>query len=124
MTNTISCESCNQNVDPNKVKVYNKTIKPGIQARYWGCPKCKHRTPIIVMDKVSRRMMEDNRKDRDKIGGINRNSQMLRSRNKFTSEQAQDALSRMEVIEDRINKRTKELDERSQSLIDEHQEAL
>lgn len=76
------------------------------------------------MDKVSRRMMEDNRKDRDKIGGINRNSQMLRSRNKFTSEQAQDALSRMEVIEDRINKRTKELDERSQSLIDEHQEAL
>lgn len=124
LDNLTQCESCNKHIHPNKIKIYDKTIKPGIQSRQWKCIHCNHEHLVIVMDKFTRRMMKENKKDRGRIGGINRRAQNLREQNNFTSEQAQDALKQMEVIEERINKRTDELDKRSRKLIDEYKEKV
>ena len=124
MDNLTQCESCRKYIQPNQINIYDKTIKPGIQSRQWKCIHCNHDHIVIVMDKTTRRLMKENKKDRERIGGINRNSQLLRRQQKFTSKQAQESLKRMEVIGERIDKRTKELDERSRKLIDEYKEKV
>lgn len=106
------------------MKVYDKEIKPGIQARLWTCHHCNDNHLIMVMDKKSRRMMKENREDRERIGGINRKSQQLKKQNKFTSEQAQDALKRMEEVEECINERTSKLDIYTKRLINEYKEEV
>lgn len=78
----------------------------------------------MVMDKTSRRMMQENKKDREKIGNINKRAQTLKGQYQLTEEQAMKNLSQVEKIQARIDKRTKELDERSQRLANEYQEAL
>lgn len=124
MSQLNQCESCNKHIQSNLIDVRDKQIKPGIQKRSWKCIHCNHEHLIIVTDKISRRMMKENKKDRERIGGINRKSQLLRKQDKFTSLQAQEALKKMEEIEQRINDRTTKLDERSRMLIDEYKEKV
>lgn len=124
MINFIQCESCNKKMPGSAVNIHDKQIKPGIQARVWDCNRCKHEHFIMVMDKTSRRMMQENKKDRQKIGNINKRAQILKGQNQLTGEQATKNLSQVEKIQARIDKRTKELDEHSQRLANEYQEAL
>lgn len=124
MSQLTKCESCDKHIQSNQINVYDKTIKPGIQSRQWKCVHCGHKHLINIMDKTTRRLMKENKEDRKRIGGINRKSQLLRKQNKFTSIQAQEAFKKMEEFEERINKRTQELDERSRMLINEYKEAL
>ncbi len=124
MLNLIQCESCKGLISGAAVNIHDKQIKPGIQARVWDCNNCGHEHFIMVMDKTSRRMMQENKKDREKIGNINKRAQILKGQNQLTEEQAVKDLSQVEMIQARIDKRTKELDERSQRLANEYQEAM
>lgn len=64
--------------------------------------------------------MKENRKDRERISGINRRSQQLKKQGKFTSGQAKYALKQQEEIEQRINERTGRLDKLSKELMDDY----
>lgn len=124
MSRYTKCESCDTLIQPNQINIYDKTIKPGIQARLWECPSCNHKQLIMVSDKTARRMMQDNRKDREKISGINKQSALLRKNNKLTQHKAQSFLDQVETLQGRIDERTEELDKRVRSLTNEYQEAL
>ncbi|GGB56727.1 hypothetical protein GCM10011409_37860 [Lentibacillus populi] len=124
MSRYTKCESCDTLIQPNQINIYDKTVKPGIQARLWECPSCNHKQLIMVSDKTARRMMQDNRKDREKISGINKQSALLRKNNKLTQTKAQTFLMQVEKIQRQIDKRTEQLDTRVRSLTNEYQEAL
>lgn len=118
--NLIQCSECKNVVSEGRVEVYDNEIKPGIQARVWVCPHCKHKHLITVMDKAARRMMEANKEDRKKIGNINRVAINQRSRGVLNRTQARNNIDRIEKLEDVIKERTKELDKRMKGLIDEY----
>ncbi len=122
--NLIQCESCKGLISGAAVNIYDKQIKPGIQAMVWDCPHCGHQYLVTVTDKLSRRMMQENQKDREKLGSINKRTQVLRTQGQLTEEQVTKNISQFEKIQARIDKRTKELEERSQRLANEYQEAL
>ena len=116
----IECDKCNKHNHPNQLQIKNITIKPGIQKRIWLCAHCGYEHLIMITNKKTRRMMRDNKEDRKRIGKINKQSQLLHKQNNFTSGQAKKALEDMEKIEERIKKRTEEIDKLSRGLMDEY----
>lgn len=118
------CDNCNGLIFPKQLQVDDKEIKPGMQMRYWSCPVCNHHHVIMIMDKVSRRMMQDNKKDKEKIAGIHKRSSQLRIANQLTESKIKSQEKQIESIKRRIDKRTADLDQRSQRLLREYQEAL
>lgn len=124
MFNITQCDKCEGLIFPKQMQVQDKEIKPGKQMRYWSCPVCNHHHVIVVMDKTSRRLMQQNRKDNEKITGIHKQSSQLRKANQLTENKIQSLTKQIETIEQRIDKRTIELKERSEKLLHEYQEAL
>lgn len=120
MNYVIECDNCNKHIASNQLRIEDITIKPGLQKRVWKCVHCDYEHLIMITNKKTRRMMKENKEDRERIGKINRRSQLLRKQNNFTSGQAKKALSDMEKIEERIKERTKELDELSRELMDDY----
>lgn len=120
----IKCESCGKHIQSSQVAVRDKQIKPGIQKKVWKCPHCKHEYLITVTDKKVRRMMQDNKKDRERIKGIHNKSKLLRNSNKLTAEQAQKNAEDIETVSERINKRIEDMEHQVRMLKDEHKEAL
>lgn len=118
------CDKCNGLIFPKQMQVQDKEIKPGKQLRYWSCPLCNHRHVIMIMDKTSRRLMQQNKRDSEKIAGINKQSSQLRKANQLTESKVQSFSNQIESIQQRIKQRKKELDERSKRLFHEYQEAL
>ena len=117
MFNIVHCDNCEGVIFPKQVEIKDEPLKPGIQIRYWKCPICNHRHLIMVLDKKSRRMIEENKKDRIKIDNINKRAAVLKESNRFTDKQAQSFLSQVEKLNERIDKRTVELDNHSKNLL-------
>src|SRR5690625_445198 len=112
-------DSCNSLLQRNKINIYDNTNKPGIQQRLLMCPNCNHKHLIIVMDKKARRMMQENKKDRDRIAGIGKRSGKLKQSNQLTGSQAESLQRQTEKLWGDIEKRTAELDEYSKRLMNE-----
>ncbi|MCC2250508.1 hypothetical protein JUJ52_11100 [Virgibacillus sp. AGTR] len=121
MINLTKCESCNSLIHSKQINIHDNTIKSGIQARYWDCPHCNHKHLILVMDKTSKRLMKDNKKDRERMASINKRAQALRMRNQLSDGQAKLFVEQVEKIETRIKKRTDQLDVRSKKLIKDYE---
>nr|QRZ18296.1 hypothetical protein JUJ52_00590 [Virgibacillus sp. AGTR] len=73
------------------------------------------------MDKTSKRLMKDNKKDRERMASINKRAQALRMRNQLSDGQAKLFVEQVEKIETRIKKRTDQLDVRSKKLIKDYE---
>lgn len=106
----------------SRIKVYDKVLEPGIQARLWKCPHCNKRYLVTVMDKTARRMMKANKDDRRKIGNISRVARSQREMNKLNVTKVRSNIERVEKLEKTIEDRTKKLDERMQGLIEKYKE--
>ncbi|WP_040981061.1 hypothetical protein [Oceanobacillus jeddahense] len=124
MFNITQCDECNGLIFPKQMQVQDKEIKPGKQMRYWNCPVCNHQHVIMIMDKTSRRLMQQNKKDNEKISGIHKQSTQLRKANQLTESKTQSFLNQIDTIQQRIDKRKKDIDQRSKKLLHEYQEAL
>lgn len=120
MTKMVKCDSCNKLMKPNQISIQDITVKPGIQKRLWHCVHCEQEHLIMITNKKTRRLMKENKEDRERIGKINKRSQLLKKQNNFTSGQAKKALLDVEKIEKRIEERTEEIDKLSRELIDEY----
>lgn len=116
----IECDSCNKHIASSQVQLKDTTFKPGKQKRTWQCPYCNAEHLVIVTDKRSRRMMKENKEDRERIAGIHRKAKLLTDAGKLSKEQADKNLQHIKSIGKRIDERTKELDERSRKLMDEY----
>lgn len=115
----MKCDTCGNQFDAK-----DKQIKQGIQKRVLICTHCKQEHLINIMDKKSRRLMIENKEDKKTLGNINRRSSNLKKQNRFTQGQAKQALNQSNVIKERINKRTEQLDKHSRKLIDEYKEKV
>lgn len=120
MTNLIQCDKCKNVISSDRIKVYDKTIKPGTEARLWKCPHCKHKHLVTVIDKAVRRIMETIKKDRRKIGNINKKARS----GVMNLEQMKYNLNRVDKLNEEIDKRTKKLDKRMKGLINEYKEEV
>lgn len=120
MDNLIQCDRCKNIINPKNIKIYDTNIGSGIQARLWNCTHCNEKHLITVMDKTARRMMKDNKEDREKIGMINKVAIHQRSVEKLNLTQAQYNIKRVEQLEKSIADRTKKLDDRMQGLVDKY----
>lgn len=120
MIHVIECDKCNKHNYPNQLQIKNITIKPGIQKRLWNCVHCNQEHLIMITNKKTRRLMKENKRDRERIGKINKRSQLLHKQNNFTPGQAKKALLDVEKIEERIKERTEEINKLSRELMDEY----
>lgn len=106
------------------MQVEDKEIKPGKQMRYWSCPVCNHQHVIMIMDKTSRRLMQQNKRDSEKIAGIHKRMNQLRNANQLTESRKQSLIKQCDSIQEDIDNRKEDIDQRSKRLHHEYQEAL
>lgn len=120
MNNLIECDSCNKYIAGNQVQLKDTTVKSGIQKRTWQCPYCKKENLIIIMNKTIKRMMKENKEDRERIGDIHKKAKLLMDAGKLKKDQATKNIKEVEQINKRIDKRTKGIDEKARKLMDDY----
>ncbi|MCT1577548.1 hypothetical protein M3E13_11530 [Oceanobacillus kimchii] len=118
------CDKCDGLLFPKQLKVQDDLYKPGIEIRNWRCPLCNHRHVIMVLDKKSKRMMLENKKDNERIAGVNKRSSALKESNQLTQEKALMFVDKVEKIKKRIDQRTKLIDEHSKKLIAKYETSI
>lgn len=116
----IECIKCDFKNSSKHIKIKDIDIKNGVKKRVWVCFECGYQHLILIHNKATRRLMLENKKDRQRISKINKMSRNLYKQGKLIDEQARKALKEVRKIEERINSRTNEIDRMSKKLMDDY----
>ena len=105
---------------PNQIRISDHQVKPGIQRKDWNCIHCDHENLIMFINKTIKRMMKENKEDRERIGGIHKKAKLLMDAGKLKKDQATNNIKEVEKINKRIDKRIKAIDEKARKLMDDY----